>query len=115
MHSLLTCCALYLTLLLCNNSAAADNTYLDTSGAKPVSESQVVTARPMRLSDNDAQLFSVRCWQNGELIIDEASWSAPQLSASFLAMRKAGSPSPGIYLVDFQNSFCELKQRQVPQ
>jgi hypothetical protein len=107
---------LYISIVFIQQALALENSYLDISTAKqmPVEQgksSQIVTAKPMRLSDNDSALFNVRCWQNGELIIEDANWSAPQLSSHFISMRKIGNPSPGLYLVDFQNTFCELKQR----
>jgi hypothetical protein len=65
----------------------------------------------MKLPENDSALFTVRCWQNGELILEDSNWSVPQVSSHFVSMRKIGNPAPGLYLLDFQHTFCELKQQ----
>jgi hypothetical protein len=55
--------------------------------------------------------YHVRCWQNGVLIVDEANWRNPQLQSRFVAMKPMGGSEPGLYLVDFFNTFCEIKKR----
>ncbi|MEI6214344.1 MAG: hypothetical protein WCP10_09585 [Desulfuromonadales bacterium] len=114
MHAFIIRSALCICVIMCQYSWASGNNYLDTSGSKAATEqpkpSQIVTAKPMNLSDNDSALYNVRCWQNGELIIEDTNWTAPQVTSHFISMRKMGNPSPGLYLIDFQHTFCVLKQ-----
>lgn len=110
-------CLLGVVLILASSRIqAAEKQFLDTSGeAARVDDSKPPVGLPpneiMRTLENSTALFNVRCWQNGQLILEDKNWSAPQLSTRFIAMQKVGSPSPGIYLVDFQHTFCELKQQ----
>ncbi|NVN99799.1 MAG: hypothetical protein HXX17_10775 [Geobacteraceae bacterium] len=95
---------------------AAEKQFLDTSGeAARVDNSNppvgLPTSQAIRSLESSTGLFNVRCWQSGQLILEDKDWSAPQLSSRFISMQKVGSPSPGIYLVDFQHTFCELKQQ----
>ena len=89
--------------------------FLDTSGVKASADDSKptlgVTPGPIiRLSESDTALFNIRCWQNGQLILEESNWSEPQLASHYIALRKVNSPAPGIYLIDFQHTFCELKR-----
>ena len=110
-------CLLGVVLILANTPAqAAEKQFLDTSGeVARVDDSKppvgLPTNQTIRSLENSTALFNVRCWQNGLLILEDKNWSAPQLSTRFIAMQKVGNPSPGIYLVDFQHTFCELKQQ----
>lgn len=59
----------------------------------------------------DNTFYHVRCWQNGMLIVDEDNWRNPQLQSRFVAMNPMSGSEPGLYLVDFFNTFCEIKKR----
>jgi len=110
-------CLISVILALENTSApAADKPFLDNSSAVPIVDEAnppvgLPTSSAIRTLENNSKLFSIRCWQNGELILEEANWSTPQLADRYLALRKVGNPAPGIYLVDFDETFCELKQQ----
>lgn len=58
----------------------------------------------------DNILFGVRCWQNGVLIVDETNWRSPQLQSRFVAMKPMEGSEQGLYLVDFFNTFCQIKK-----
>lgn len=94
---------------------AADRPFLDNTAVPIVDEANppvgLPTSSAVRTLEDNSKLFSIRCWQNGELILEEANWSTPQLADRYLALRKVGNPAPGIYLVDFDETFCELKQQ----
>lgn len=116
--NLFSICAVLLLFLSKEAGFASEKDFLDTSGkgtAKTADEARQTvfpSKPPVKLSDNDNITFSVRCWQNGELIIEDSNWTVPQLSVHYIAMRKAGSPVPGLYLIDMQHTLCELKQKQ---
>lgn len=86
--------------------------FFDTSG-RPVSPGKpFIVNQPVSPTENESRaVFAVRCWQGGHLIIDEAGWSAPQLATRFVALRRPQTSAPGLYLVDLQDTFCELRQR----
>lgn len=60
---------------------------------------------------DDNPPLHVSCWQNGVLIVDESNWQSPQMQSRFVAMKPLGSSETGLYLVDFNNTFCMLKKR----
>lgn len=109
-------CLLVVLVLGHSPVMAAEKQFLDTSGeAIRVDDGKSPVGLPasqtIRSLDSSTALFNVRCWQNGQLILEDKNWNTPQLSTRFIAMQKVGSPSPGIYLIDFQHTFCELKQQ----
>lgn len=69
----------------------------------------------LKSKPEDNALYHVRCWQSGTLIIDEANWRDPQLQSRFVAMKPMTGGSPGLYLVDFNHTFCEIKNADSPQ
>jgi hypothetical protein len=68
-------------------------------------------AEETKVKPDDNTPYQVRCWQNGVKILDEADWRSPQLQARFVAMKPMNGSEPGLYLVDFFNTFCELRKR----
>ena len=92
--------------------AASAEGFFDTSGsAANVGKPFVLGASLSPIVDDPHTVLAVRCWQKGQLSIDEAGWSAPQLATHFVALRRPKAAAPGLYLVDLQDTFCELKQR----
>lgn len=95
-----------------NLPAASTEGFFDTSGgAVNAGKPFVLGASLSPIVDDPHTVLAVRCWQKGQLIVDEAGWSAPQLATHFVALRRPKSAAPGLYLVDLQDTFCELKQR----
>jgi hypothetical protein len=64
----------------------------------------------IQLKPEDNNNYQVRCWQNGVLVVDESNWRSPQLQGRFVAMKPMNSNDPGLYLVDFFNTFCQIKK-----
>lgn len=95
-----------------NSPSAATEGFFDISGnSANTGKSFVLGSSPSPIVDDPHTVLAVRCWQKGQLIIDEAGWSAPQLATHFVALRRPKAATPGLYLVDLQDTFCELKQR----
>lgn len=59
--------------------------------------------------DLDRTLYQVRCWQNGNLIIDEKHWRVPQIHSAFAAFRDTPQARPGLYLLEFGHAICQVK------
>jgi hypothetical protein len=75
-------------------------------GTQFAQKSEAVKSQP-----EDNTPFQVRCWQNGVLIVDESNWRSPQMQSRFVAMKPMIGNEPGLYFVDFYNTFCEFKKR----
>jgi hypothetical protein len=95
---------------------ATEKQFLDTAGSVTISDDGkppvgLPTTLPIRTLENSSALFNIRCWQKGQLILEESNWSSPQLSNRYISLKKIGSTAPGMYLVDFIETFCELKQQ----
>ena len=75
-------------------------------GAQFVQKSEaVVVSQP-----GDDAPYRVRCWQNGILIVDDVNWRSPQMQTRYVSMKPQGGGEPGLYMVDFYSTFCELKK-----
>jgi hypothetical protein len=100
-----------LLMVACLVQAGESKTFFSETPSKGEGNKFTQKSDELEIKPEDKTLYHVRCWQHGMLIIDEPNWRDPQLQTRFVAMKPPSGSSPGLYLVDFNNTFCEIKKR----
>lgn len=55
--------------------------------------------------------YSVKCWQNGIMILEEGNKSTASIPPRTIALLPAGGGAPDMYLVDMGSSLCKIVRK----
>jgi hypothetical protein len=67
---------------------------------------------PMGASERPAHT-SLRCWQDGKIILDEAGWGLPtaNLPGQVIKLKSLKGDEDALYLFDLNRAICMLKRQ----
>lgn len=55
--------------------------------------------------------FTLRCWQNGMLIVEETNLPAPSANHEAVYFQKRPEDGPGLYVLNLHHGLCVIRQR----
>ena len=95
-------------------AAGAGNGYLLTDGSQSGLKGEQFVAPGIdtaKLHSDDKGVYSVKCWQNGTLILEETNKSAANIQPRTITFLPMGGGPPDMYLVDLSGTFCKVSRK----
>lgn len=95
-------------------AAGAPNGYLLTDGKQSGLKGEQFVAPGIdtaKLHPDDKSVYSVKCWQNGTLILEETNKSAANIQPQTITFLPLGGGLPDMYLVDLHGTFCKVVRK----